>query len=74
MPMLHVHAACPQTVPIWTTKIAAFCKGDVNRASYYAVPSLMAKIMEVMVSLLKDNVVKACSSPMAKQGHGGNFL
>ncbi len=32
--MLHVNAACPQTVALWTTKVAAFCKGDVNRAHY----------------------------------------
>ncbi len=65
MPVLmlhtHAHAACPQTVSFWTTKYAAFCKGDVNRASYNAVPSLMAKITEVMVILLRDTMAKACS-------------
>jgi hypothetical protein len=60
--MLHVHAACSQTVSFWTTKYAAFFRGDVNRASYNAVPSLMVKIMEVMDILLRDIVVKACSS------------
>jgi hypothetical protein len=62
MPILHVHAACSQTVSLWTTKYAAFFRGDVNRASYNAVPSLMVKIMEVMDILLRDIVVKACSS------------
>jgi hypothetical protein len=62
MPMLYVHAACLQTVSFWTAKYAAFCRVDVNRASYIAVPSLMVKIMEVMVILLRDTAVKACSS------------
>jgi hypothetical protein len=62
MPMLHVHAACPQTVSFWTTKYAAICRGDVNRASYNDVPSLMVKIIEMMVIVLRDTVVKACSS------------
>jgi hypothetical protein len=42
-------------------RYAAFCKGDLNRASYNAVPSLMAKIMELMVVLLRDTMAKACS-------------
>ncbi len=32
LPMLHFNAACPQTVAFWTTKLAAFCKGEINRA------------------------------------------
>jgi hypothetical protein len=60
--MLHVHAACPQIVSFWTTKKAAFCRGDVNRASYNVVPSLMVETMEVMVILLRDTMVKAFSS------------
>jgi hypothetical protein len=43
-------------------KYAAFCKGGDKRASYNAVPSVMAKIMEVMVILLRDAAAKACSS------------
>jgi hypothetical protein len=62
MPMLHVHAAFSQTASFWITKYAAICKGDVNRASYDAVPSQMVKIMEVMDILLRDNAVKTCSS------------
>ncbi len=58
----HVHAACPESVSFWTMKYAAFCKEDDKRASYNAVPSVMAKIMEVMVILLRDAVAKACSS------------
>jgi hypothetical protein len=33
IPMLHINAACPQTVALLTAKIAAFCKGDKNRAT-----------------------------------------
>jgi hypothetical protein len=60
--MLHVHAACSQTVSFWTTKYAAYFRGDINRASYNAVPFLMVKSMEVMDILLRDIVVKASSS------------
>jgi hypothetical protein len=62
--MLHVHAACPQIVSFWTTKKAAFCRGDgdVNRASYNVVLSLMVENMEVMVILLRDTMVKPFSS------------
>ncbi len=32
--ILQVKAACQQTVALWTTKITAFCKGDMNRAPH----------------------------------------
>jgi hypothetical protein len=62
MLMLHFFAACPQIVSLWTAKFAAFCTGDGHKAPHYAVSSLIAKIMELIVSLLRDTATKACRS------------
>jgi hypothetical protein len=61
-PKQHVHAVYPQNVALWTAKLLAFCKGDINGISHCAVAALMAKIKEIKVSLFRDTVVKACGS------------
>ncbi len=53
---------CPQTVLLWNSKFAAFCNGDRHRVPNNAVSSVIAKIMELMASLMKDTVTKARSS------------
>jgi hypothetical protein len=57
-----VHAACPQNATLWVAKFVEFCNGNTSETPHYAVASLIAKIMEVMVSLLKDTGAKAYRS------------
>jgi hypothetical protein len=63
----HVHAVCPQTVVLWNNNLAAFCKSDINKAPYYAVTALIAKITEMMVSLPRDTVATA------RRSYGGKM-
>jgi hypothetical protein len=74
MPIRHLNSGCPQTVALWTINLAAFCKGDINGTPHYAVTALMAKITSMIVSLLRDAMVKACRSSGGKIVEAGGNL
>jgi hypothetical protein len=74
LPMLPVHAACPQTVSLWTIKFAVFFKGECLQ-THYAVIFLIAKIMEVMFMVCQPpeghTTAAKAEVSIAERGHGG---
>ncbi len=71
--MLHVHATCPQIVPFRTMKYAAFCKGDVNGASYNTVPLWWLRSWGWWSSSWGTPRQKPTAVSMAERGHGGGW-